>query len=323
MQRVRDPAKADLFLVPAFQESAWCLKPLMKLTRAWQASPVDYFNRRRGWDHFAVFHWAQDLLRWPCDSWANDKSHSALRNISKAVGVLRSPWNPENSASVVAKWAAAHNIFEVPYGGSVHDSMFWKLRDRSARRLLAFASFNKQGHENTYQQMSLRTVLEQQCRRSAPECQFLPLSSGKVTMYSLFGERRHPVLKELLHSMHGAVFSLQPAGDDPSRKGIIDSLTVGCIPVIFHKEQQELWPLHWGPWVNDSHVFIPADDLLSGRVDVIQVLRAVPQSRIFNMQQNIARRAQSLVYPHKPLPNDAFETLLDRVQHAAASDTYR
>ena len=161
--------------------------------------------------------------------------------------------------------------------------------ERSARRLLAFASFNKRGHENTYQQMSLRTVLEQQCRRSAPECQFLPLSSGKVTMYSLFGERRHPVLKELLHSMHGAVFSLQPAGDDPSRKGIIDSLTVGCIPVIFHKEQQELWPLHWGPWVNDSHVFIPADDLLSGRVDVIQVLRAVPQSRIFNMHGRTLR----------------------------------
>ena len=27
--------------------------------------------------------------------------------------------------------------------------------------------------------------------------------------------------------------------------GIIDALSVGCVPVLFHPRQAELWPHHW------------------------------------------------------------------------------
>ena len=44
-----------------------------------------------------------------------------------------------------------------------------------------------------------------------------------------------------------ADFCLQPPGDTLPRPGIIDAITSGCIPVIFHPEQRQLWPKHWQP----------------------------------------------------------------------------
>jgi hypothetical protein len=50
------------------------------------------------------------------------------------------------------------------------------------------------------------------------------------------------MLVATLDGYRRAVFSLQPAGDDPARKGLIDSATSGCIPVLFYTQQRELWP---------------------------------------------------------------------------------
>eukprot|EP00315_Gephyrocapsa_oceanica_P047776 CAMPEP_0185529820 /NCGR_PEP_ID=MMETSP1366-20130426/102398_1 /TAXON_ID=38817 /ORGANISM="Gephyrocapsa oceanica, Strain RCC1303" /LENGTH=107 /DNA_ID=CAMNT_0028141449 /DNA_START=1 /DNA_END=320 /DNA_ORIENTATION=+ len=44
-----------------------------------------------------------------------------------------------------------------------------------------------------------------------------------------------------------ADFCLQPPGDTLPRPGILDALTSGCVPVIFHPEQATLWPAHWRP----------------------------------------------------------------------------
>ena len=40
-------------------------------------------------------------------------------------------------------------------------------------------------------------------------------------------------------------FCLQPPGDTLPRPGIIDALTTGCIPVLFHPGQATLWPEHF------------------------------------------------------------------------------
>ena len=45
-----------------------------------------------------------------------------------------------------------------------------------------------------------------------------------------------------------STFCLQPQGDAVSRKAIVDSLLLGCIPVLFHEGQAQQWPWHWGSW---------------------------------------------------------------------------
>ena len=47
-----------------------------------------------------------------------------------------------------------------------------------------------------------------------------------------------------------------PGGDTISRKGIVDAILLGCIPVLFHTGQLAQWPWHWGPWVHTATVMI-------------------------------------------------------------------
>ena len=53
--------------------------------------------------------------------------------------------------------------------------------------------------------------------------------------------------------MH-ALLRLQPIGDSCGRKGIVDALLVGCIPVLFHECQRHLWQLNWGAWLSRGWV---------------------------------------------------------------------
>ncbi len=51
--------------------------------------------------------------------------------------------------------------------------------------------------------------------------------------------------EDALQLYAGSDFCLQPPGDTLPRPGIIDALSVGCVPVLFHPRQAELWPHHW------------------------------------------------------------------------------
>jgi hypothetical protein len=38
----------------------------------------------------------------------------------------------------------------------------------------------------------------------------------------------------------------------PARKGIVDSVLLGCIPVLFSLEQLDLFPWHWKTWMQKA-----------------------------------------------------------------------
>ena len=122
------------------------------------------------------------------------------------------------------------------------------------------------------------------------------------------------MLVATLNGYRDAVYSLQPAGDDPARKAVIDSLTLGCIPVLFHRAQLELWGTHWGPWLANSSVYLPYEKVISGELDVLAALRAVPPERVEQMQRTIATHAQRMVYGFWPDRGDALGVLLEAVQ---------
>jgi hypothetical protein len=56
------------------------------------------------------------------------------------------------------------------------------------------------------------------------------------------------------------------------RKSLIDSLTLGCIPVLFADlglaEIHQMWPLYWGSWQRDSVVVLPWPDIRDRRRDI-------------------------------------------------------
>ena len=57
-----------------------------------------------------------------------------------------------------------------------------------------------------------------------------------------------------------------------------------------------MWPLHWGPWVNDSHVFFPYEQVLAGTIDVLRALAQISPARLRVMQASIAQNAHRLIY---------------------------
>ena len=80
---------------------------------------------------------------------------------------------------------------------------------------------------------------------------------------------------------------------------IADALTLGCIPVTFvgRVERPGFWPHHWDEeWRTSSHIFLPYEEVLAGRLDVREALRAIPSSKVEAMQRTIARYAHRIHY---------------------------
>ena len=130
-----------------------------------------------------------------------------------------------------------------------------------------------------------------------------------------------PHMLRALQAMRHSIFSLQPPGDDPARQSIVQSLTVGCIPVLFVEQQLALWPLHWGAWVNESTVFLPAAGVRSGRFNVIDALSRIPEGQIRRMQRTIRRNVRRMIYSLQPNVGqpDAFDILLEEVRYRSLS----
>ena len=99
--------------------------------------------------------------------------------------------------------------------------------------------------------------------------------------------------------MHGfqlvnTISLFQPPGDTPTRKSFVDGLLLGCIPVVFQDNV-----VH--PYMNYFDyslftVYIPEDDILSGKVNVSEKLNRISHIDIQEMQRNIAIIAKYFQY---------------------------
>lgn len=328
--RTTSPEDADLFFVPPPQQflhsmnggSRWCERPTWSLDRYWR-NGLNYFRRRGGRDHFTAFLWRESLFRsgWSmgtqqgaCPQWIEELDVS---NIVKLVGVMHCPW----WNGTKREEDGFPGLLEVPYSpGGVHNLSLWRRANPAPRNTTVFGFFNTVGHRNAFRQMDLRVILERQCKEAS---RGVCLWGGASLNFGGFYDKSG---LSVFRAMSTSIFSLQPAGDDPARLGILQSLKVGCIPVVFYPEQRELWPLHWGSWVNKSSIYIPAEDVLTGRVNVVDVLQAIPAQRVRRMQRAIALHAHRVVYGLQPDPSvwssgslaahaagDAFDITLDAI----------
>lgn len=97
-------------------------------------------------------------------------------------------------------------------------------------------------------------------------------------------------------------------GDDPTRKGIVDVILAGCIPVLFNPlTLHAQYPFHLDEATATAvSVLIPRGSVYKRRpnrelLDVVAVLRSVPPAVVREKQRLLALLAPHMVYAAPPL----------------------
>ena len=200
-----------------------------------------------------------------------------------------------------------HWYWSVPWPSMVHlDVTTSRLPWESthARANLVAAHFNtKHSPILPKPTLYLRDALLEQCRAQPARCR----------ASRPYGDR--PEDTALLYWQ--STFCLQPGGDTVSRKGIVDALLLGCIPVLFHEGQVAQWPWHWGHWVRSATVLLNQSAVRKRELDAIGALAAIPAARIEAMRVSLREHAHSLQY-------SAVDTSLlpPRLRRQAAPDAF-
>jgi len=126
-----------------------------------------------------------------------------------------------------------------------------------------------------------------------------------------------------------ATFCLHPAGDAETRKGIFDSLLLGCIPVVFSPEVlHRVYGWHFSREDGENvALYIPAEDVITHAVDIPTLLRNVSQYEVAKKQKAIERFAASIQYAFPPTNGtgvwsppqpDAVDVILWRIERQIA-----
>lgn len=135
------------------------------------------------------------------------------------------------------------------------------------RMAQAPARTRRRGHEAYLWQMNaglhgwaqnIRRTLAWECGNSS-KC--APRSRLKVDT----GDLKPPGINtsEVVSAMMRSTYCAHPPGDTPSRKGIIDSIVLGCVPVLFIEAQMNLWRAHFTSEEFASMVvFVPEEHII-------------------------------------------------------------
>jgi len=122
----------------------------------------------------------------------------------------------------------------------------------------------------------------------------------------------HKVTKANLAEARNSTFCLQPAGDSPSRKSIVDVIALGCIPVFFHPAQAKLYEINWDGW--SAYVSIPRREFLNGGIDLHRHLAAIRKAEVQSMQDRLFKNAHKFQYQLDGNGEDQLSNLLGYLQ---------
>jgi len=130
----------------------------------------------------------------------------------------------------------------------------------------------------------------------------------------------------IMKSKRRSTFCLEPPGTTFARQSLVQSILSGCIPVIFDKQQDNLFPWHWGPWRKGSRVLLEvpkacfASEEALQDCDIISQLRTLSDKRILGMQKKIARSAHALQYALGDFEGDALDIIFQEVRKIAKEE---
>lgn len=310
-----DPRDADLFFVPdhfistrmekthLFRER-WCAlvgpawhRHLRKFHVPGRSSPTapatSYLQRRGGNDHFfavgRAFHHRVDVKAFEnlkvVEEYggAEDCAYrwSGFRGMHRLV--LESQYNVNRRC---------HKIHPVPYQGFLPwanrrdwgAAWFGSTRTRPRTAAAYFTVADESGKLPNKDASGTRSAFARACADWAA----CDLRGGEYNWYA--------------EGYRNTTFTLQPPGHSAVRKGIVDSLLAGAIPVlaaadaarsrVSAKDQRDVWPWHW-PAQGATSIVLDATQL----ADIPGALDQVDDEQIDLMRRVIAAVAPSLAYP--------------------------
>ena len=331
--RTHNPAEADLFVVPAFRprmralacaEKAGSKLSLLRrlqivlpnaTTAARQLSSsrarhqgtavrrsataeehVTTIGRRGGADH--VFLNPRNGEQW--DSQPYCELHMGAPSLGAAT-YLSMEAHPHNGSWVYPEGYCGKVCVDAYRPQLVSEQIYWSVpwpstvhvntragrtppwASEHPRPLLAACHFNLE-HKPILPRptIQLRQELLKSCQAHPTRCTASPASaSGSATTALLYWR---------------ATFCLQPGGDTVTRKGIVDAILLGCIPVLFHRGQLAQWPWHWGRWVQDATVLLNQSAVRRGDIDAIEQLAAIPAATVAEKRRILRRHAHRMQY---------------------------
>lgn len=298
---VDDPTKADLFFVPDYFDTTRMLLKLDDYCKivgpvwrdhlsSFRFKKKSFAERNKMRDHFVVIGRAWHDDDGPLEDMAKRMRQPKFRAGGGDCGyhaTLR-PQRLQLEAQHPLIRACA-NVHPVPYasflpwGPSSQWGASWFLNKR--RDHLASAFFNEGPTRD-----DVRAILHRQCEESH-EC-FIPTVN----------EHGHFDRNGLEATYRRSVFALQPPGVSAARKGIVDSLLAGAIPVLIRREpppggiaahdQRDLWPWNW-PGQGASSLSLNDTQVAS----LMPLLRAVDAEQLALMRAVIAAQARFLAWP--------------------------
>lgn len=309
--RTTDPAKADVFFIPVFSANALrnnklpcadaqpgnqhnCSRSALfrRLDRirtdASDPSSQSYLQRRSGADHFILsgtqgcsFSTTPAFELKHFDPRLMSTMHFAVEQLIRGNFSWPTPYTP------IKKY------YSFPWSGAIHfpSSTPWSelsWRSEHQRDILVGAAFSNSLRSGSTQKL-LREALLRSCHQEpAHVCTIL--SNLQIRLGA-------DTLRSIARLYYNATFCLQPLGDGPTRAGIIDSLLLGCIPVLFHPAQLQ-WPLHSHGWLHNATLMLDLASVIgpSRGLGVIEELKSVPREQIARMQRVIAERAHCVHY---------------------------
>eukprot|EP00123_Amoebidium_parasiticum_P001215 comp12257_c0_seq1/m.7066 comp12257_c0_seq1/g.7066 ORF comp12257_c0_seq1/g.7066 comp12257_c0_seq1/m.7066 type:complete len:490 (-) comp12257_c0_seq1:89-1558(-) len=316
--RVDDPDEANMFYVPFFagvnsfgQNQTELYTETFNILRQ-----KAHFQRNGGVDHFMTAGVCTEYIAQQRDLLAI----MGAKNVIKLT--IESGWN-----KTAYDWLTGeNNFYPVPYPSMVQldervvEGAF-KDGNRTADGRLPFEPHSDRPIFVTIAAgnfTKLRQRLNAQCDSHRDLCSFG--GEGVEQREGGVGLKRGPKMNTALAQAYNqSVFCLQPSGDTPTRKGLFDSLLLGCILVVFNPYSLHLqyrWHMD-GVNPQDITVYIPEDDVMSEGLDVIDYLSKIPQDEISRIQKNIGKIAARFQYSRVDMPEeigiDSTETIVQNL----------
>lgn len=116
-------------------------------------------------------------------------------------------------------------------------------------------------------------------------------------------------IQQILRFYSQCEMCVQPPGDMLVRPGIVDAISVGCVPVLLHPTQRDYWPMFWN--ATESTLFVNMQ--VHNASSVLDRLHRVSDNELLGIRRVGRVTIPRLTYSQGDDPHDAFSHLVSIV----------
>lgn len=323
----KDSSDADLFFIPydigmdsTTRQSDGALQrtncpKVDAITQLIKSSEA--FIRSNGSDHFLIHS-----INQPMTYFMNSKCMKFYRLCYHCIKLSIDTYMRGTFSQLDSNSHMTHNWFSIPFPSSYHMNLQavavpWINIERSSRPFIVI--YMGTSKVTARKQQKLRNLLRDECISRISTCLYVSLDSHESIANLSFTNN------QLIYTK--GIFCLMPGGDFPTRKGILDALLSGCIPVTFQESSAQFqWKFHWGSkayadnctlyfprrvaYSNISQIFDKILDLANNDEYLMETYKCI-RSVGTRMQYNVPYGFRNYKNP----PIDAVDIIMKELSH--------